>query len=93
MTITAAQIREARRLLRRSSAVLSGQAGVCFSVVLKAQIDAEVGSVDSLALRVRAIEEVLTRSGIRFTTGGGVSLRKKKPPSSALIDPDRSPSA
>ncbi len=91
MTISAAQIREARRLLRRSSAVLSGQAGVCFSVVLKAQLDAEVGSVDSLALR--AIEEVLTRSGIRFTTGGGVSLRKKKPPSSASIDPDRSPSA
>ena len=83
MTISAAQIREARRLLRRSSAVLSGQAGVCFSIVLKAQLDAEVGSVDSLALR--AIEEVLTRSGIRFTTGGGVSLRKKKPRSSAPL--------
>ena len=91
MTITAAQIREARRLLRRSSAVLSGQAGVCFSVVLKAQLDAEVGSVDSLALR--AIEEVLTRSGVRFTAGGGVALRKARSPSSASVDPDRSPSA
>ncbi len=91
MTITATQIREARRLLRRSSAALSGQAGVCFSVVLKAQLDAEVGSVDSRALR--AIEEALTRSGVRFTAGGGVTLRKTKPPSSASVDPDRCPSA
>ena len=91
MTITAAQIREARRLLRRSSAVLSGQAGVCFSIVLKAQLDAEIGSVDSLALR--AIEKALTRSGVRFTAGGGVTLRRTRPPSSASVDPDRSPSA
>ncbi len=91
MTLTAAQIREARRLLRRSSAVLSGQAGVCFSIVLKAQLDGEIGSVDTRALR--AIEEALTRSGVRFTAGGGVSLRKKKPPYSASADPDRSPSA
>ena len=91
MTITAAQIREARRLLRRSSAVLSGQAGVCFSIVLKAQLDAEIGSVDSLALR--AVEEALTRSGIRFSAGGGATLRKVKPLSSAPIDPDESSSA
>ncbi len=91
MTITAAQIREARRLLRRSSAMLSGQAGVGFSVVLKAQLDAEIGSVDSLALR--AIKEALTRSGVRFTAGGGVTLRKAKPPSPASVDPDRSPNA
>ncbi len=86
MTITAAQIREARRLLRRSSAVLSGQAGVCFSIVLKAQLDDEIGSVDSLALR--AIEEALTRSGIRFSAGGGVTARKIRPPSSASANPD-----
>ena len=91
MTISAAQIRKARRLLRRSSAALSGQAGACFSVVLKAQLDVEIGSVDSLALR--AIEEVLTRSGVRLTTGGSVTLRKMRPPSSASVDPDRSPSA
>ena len=89
MTITAAQIREARRLLRRSSAALSNQAGVGFSVVLKAQLDAEIGSVDSLTLQ--AIKGALTRSGVRFTASGGVSLRKTKPPSPASADPDRSP--
>lgn len=89
MTITATQIREARRLLRRSSAALSGQAGVGFSIVLKAQLDAEIGSVDTLALR--AIEQALVRAGVRFTAGGGVSLRKTKPLSSASTDPDRSP--
>ena len=88
MTITAAQIREARRLLRRSSAALSNQAGVGFSVVLKAQLDAEIGSVDSLALR--AIEGALTRSGVRFTAGGGVSVRKTKPASPASADLGRS---
>lgn len=91
MTITAAQIREGRRLLRRSSAVLSGQAGVCFSIVLKAQLDTEIGSVDSLALR--AIEEALTRSGIRFSADGGVTVRKTRPPSSASVDSDESSSA
>ena len=89
MTITAAQIREARRLLRRSSAALSAQAGVGFSTVLQAQLDARIGSVDTLALR--AIEAALTRSGIRFTAGGGVSLRKMRQPSPASADPDRNP--
>ena len=89
MTITAAQIREARRLLRRSSAALSAQAGVGFSIVLQAQLDAGIGSVDTLALR--AIEAALTRSGIRFTAGGGVSLRKMRQPSPASADPDRNP--
>ena len=89
MTITSAQIREARRLLRRSSAALSSQAGVGFSLVLKAQLDAEIGSVDTLALQ--AIKEALKRSGVRFTAGGGVSLRKAKPPSTKATHPDRSP--
>lgn len=89
MTITAAQIREARRLLRRSSAALSAQAGVGFSTVLQAQLDAGIGSVDTLTLR--AIEAALTRSGIRFTAGGGVSLRKMRQPSPASTDPDRNP--
>ncbi len=91
MTVTAAQVREARRLLRRSSATLSAQAGVGFSIVLKAQRDAEIGSVDSFGLR--AIEEVLVRAGIRFTADGGVSLRKAKPPSPASAAGDRSSDA
>ncbi|MGI4764274.1 MAG: hypothetical protein ACRYGP_04295 [Janthinobacterium lividum] len=91
MTVTAAQIREARRLLRRSSATLAMKAGVGFYLVLKAQLDAEIGSVDTLALR--AIEEALTRSGIRFTAGGGVSLRKAKRATTERTDPDRSPHA
>ncbi|RYC31374.1 hypothetical protein D3273_13370 [Lichenibacterium minor] len=89
MTITAAQIRGGRRLLRRSSATLSAQAGVGFSVVLKAQLDAEIGSVDTFSLR--AIEEALTRSGVRLTAGGGVSLQKMKPTSIKATHPDRSP--
>ena len=91
MTITAVQIREARRLLRRSSAALSSQAGVGFSLVLKAQIDAEIASVDTLALR--AIEGALKKSGVRFAADGGVSLRRRPPPSLASTDLDRSPDA
>jgi hypothetical protein len=89
MTITAAQIREARRLLRRSSATLAMKAGVGFEVILKAQLDAEIGSISSDALRV--IEQSLVRSGMRFTADGGVSLQKTKPLSSPSADPNRSP--
>ena len=89
MTITAAQIREARRLLRRSSAALSGQAGVGFSVVLQAQLDAEISSVRPDALL--AIEHTLVRSGVSFTADGGVNLRRPKPPSLISADADRSP--
>ena len=89
MTITAAQIREARRLLRRSSAALSGQAGVGFSVVLQAQLDAEISSVRPDALL--AIKQTLVRSGVSFTADGGVNLRRPKPPYPISADPDRSP--
>lgn len=87
MILTAAQIREARRLLRRSSATLSSQAGVGFSIVLKAQLDAEIGSVDTLALR--AIERALVRSGVQFTADGGVGLLKAKLPSPVTTGPGR----
>lgn len=85
MRITAAQIREARRLLRRSSAALSARAGVGFSVMLQAQLDAEISSVDTLALQ--AIREALKRAGVELTADGGVHLRKAKTHSPALLDP------
>lgn len=88
MILTAAQIREARRLLRRSSATLSSQAGVGFSIVLKAQLDAEIRSVDTFALR--AIERALVRSGVQFTADGGVSLPRAKLPSPASTGLGRS---
>lgn len=73
MTITAAQIREARRLLRRSSFYLSRLSRVEFTVVLKAQLDADIGSVKPEA--VRAIERSLVKAGIEFTAD---SVRLKK---------------
>ena len=79
MTISAAQIREARRLLRRSSAWLCRQSDVEFRVVLKAQLDAEIALIDREA--IRAIERVLTRAGVEFVEnsgGAGVRLRKMK---------------
>ena len=77
MTVTAAQIREARRLLRRSSARLAMTSGVGFDLVLKAQLDAEIGSVDPGALDV--IKQTLTRAGIDFMPSGDVQLRKTRP--------------
>ena len=77
MSISAAQIREARKLLRRSSAWLCRQSDVEFTVVLKAQLDTEIVSIDREA--VRAIERVLTRAGVEFvgdSGGAGVRMRK-----------------
>lgn len=71
--ITAAQIREARRLLRRSSAAVAMRSGVQFALVLKAQVDAEIGAVGFGALQ--AIERALVRSGVEFTPTS-VHLRK-----------------
>ena len=77
MTISAAQIREARRLLKRRSPWLSKVADVHFGVVLKAQNDAEIASVHPEDFH--AIERVLTRAGVEFVEnsgGAGVQLRK-----------------
>lgn len=73
MSISAAQIREARRLLRRSSAWLCRQSDVEFTLVLKAQLDADIASLDLAALE--AIERVLTKAGVDFP-GDSAFLRK-----------------
>lgn len=73
VTISAAQIREARRLLGRKSTWICKQSGVEFGTVLKAQIEADMGSVDPRDLK--AIERALTRAGAKFTADG-VRLRK-----------------
>ena len=73
MTVSAAQIREARRLLRRSSAWVCRQSGVEFTVVLKAQLDADVASPDLAALG--AIEQRLTNAGVDFI-GDSAILRE-----------------
>ena len=75
MTITAAQVRHARKLLRRSSAALSRQAGVGFALVLRAQLDAEIGSVDRGALA--ALKRALEQSGVEFTAGD-VRIKPRK---------------
>lgn len=51
--------------------------GISFGLVLKAQLDAEIGSVDLGALE--GIEHALKRAGIDFMPSGGVQLRKTKP--------------
>ena len=86
MTISAAQIREARKLLRRSSAWLCKQSNVEFTVVLKAQNDADSSSVHPEDLC--AIERVLTRAGVEFVKnsgGAGVRLRNSALTSSTSI--------
>ena len=77
VTISAAQIREARRLLDRKSPWLSKVSGIEFVVVLKAQHDDESASVDPAA--VHAIEQALVRAGVEFTVDG-VRLRKVAAP-------------
>ncbi len=72
MTISAAQIREARRLLRRTSSWVAKLSGVGSNVVLLAQRDAEISAVDPGALR--AIQQALAKAGVDFTAGG-VRLR------------------
>ena len=84
MTITAAQIREARRLLRRSSVWLSCVSGARFDVVQRAQLDAEIGFVDPDA--VRALKRALERSGVDFTPAG---VRLREPPTPAPEQSDR----
>ena len=76
MTISAAQIREARRLLGRKSTWICKQSAVEFRMVLKAQIDAEIGSVDPGALC--AIKQALVKAGVEFTADG-VRLREAAP--------------
>ena len=78
MTISAAQIREARRLLGRKSTWICKQSGVEFGTVLKAQIEADIGSVDPRDLK--AIERALTRAGAQFIAenGGGAGVRLSK---------------
>lgn len=66
MTVSAAQIREARKLLRRSSASVARRSSVGFSIVLQAQLDAEA---------LRAIEQSLVRAGVEFTAD---SVRLKR---------------
>lgn len=53
--------------------------------MLQAQLDAEISSVDTLALQ--AIREALKRDGVELTADGGVYLRKAKTHSPALSDP------
>ena len=78
MTISAAQIREARRLLERKSPWLSKVSGVEFVVVLQAQHDDESASVDPAA--VHAIEQALVKAGVEFIAenGGGPGVRLRK---------------
>ena len=56
--------------------------GVGFHLVLKAQLDAEIGSVDSGALQ--AIKQTLSRAGLSFTANGEVQLRRPGPSTPAL---------
>ncbi len=53
--------------------------GVGFHLVLKAQLDAEIGSIDSVTLQ--ALKQALTQAGIAFTPDGEVRLRRHRPSS------------
>lgn len=64
MTITAAQVRQARALLRWTSPRLSRAAGIGFDTALKAQSD---GGMSALPfMDVWAIRVALEKAGIRF---------------------------
>ena len=73
MTITADQIRSARALLRWTSPTIAKRAKVAFATVLKAQLDADIGSVRETDLW--AIRAAFEKAGAEFTVDGGVQLR------------------
>ena len=56
--------------------MLAMMSGVSFDLVLKAQLNAEIGSVNASALE--GIEQALKRAGVIFTESG-VQLQKAKP--------------
>ena len=76
MTITADQVRSARALLRWSSPTIAKRSKVVFATVLKAQLDAEIGSVRETDLW--AIRATFEKAGAEFAADGGVQLRKTR---------------
>ena len=81
MTITAAQIRSARALLRWTAPTITKRSMVAFATVLNAQLDAEVHSVSVTDLRT--LRATFEKAGVEFTADGGVQLRKTRPRSIA----------
>ena len=77
MTITADQIRSARSLLRWTSPTIAKRSKVAFATVLKAQLDAEIGSVRQTDLW--AIRAAFEQAGVEFAVDGGIQLLKPRP--------------
>lgn len=78
MTIMGPQIREARRLLRKTSSWLVRQTGVDYGQVVALQHSESAGQVDSTILR--SVRRALEAAGVEFVReddgAPGVRLRK-----------------
>ena len=82
MSISPAQITEARRLLRRGSTWLARAAHVDYSTVVGAQQSRAADADPSVMV---ALRRALEAAGIEFTTedDGGAAVRLRKPSAAA----------
>ena len=81
MTITGQQIREARRLLRKTTFWITRQTGIDYHQLVSLQRSETMGSAESATLNT--VRRALEAAGVEFIPenggGAGVRLRKVEP--------------
>jgi transcriptional regulator with XRE-family HTH domain len=76
MTITGAQVRAARELIKWSQIKLAAETGVSLASIAKF----EVGGERPPMLDLSVVERMLSDAGVEFTNGGQPGVRMKRAP-------------